>query len=73
VPFNDLWFKNVTITTSYAAGPEDVRRSVDLISSRQVRVQEMITHELGLEDTAKGFELVWKAEDSLKVIIEPHR
>ncbi|MFQ6127340.1 MAG: zinc-dependent dehydrogenase [Thermoplasmata archaeon] len=73
MPFNELWFKNITITTSYAASPEDIRDAIDLISSRKIRVQEMITHRFGLEDTAKGFELVRKAGDSLKVIIKPQK
>jgi L-iditol 2-dehydrogenase len=73
MPFNELWFKNVTITSSYAASSDDIAQSIDLISSRQVRVKEMITHELGLEDTAKGFELVWKAGDSMKVIVKPQK
>jgi len=71
MPFNDLWFKNVTITSSYAASSEDIEQSIGLISSRQIRVQEMITHELGLKDTAKGFELVWRAGNSMKVIVKP--
>lgn len=73
MPFNDLWFKNITITTSYAASPGDITDAMDLIASRQVRVGEMITHKLALGDTAEGFDLVSKATDSLKVIIEPQK
>lgn len=31
----------------------------------------MITHRLPLDETAKGFNLVAEASDSIKVIIEP--
>lgn len=71
VPFNDIWFNGITITTSYAASPQDIRDAIDMILSRNIRVSEMITHRFGLEDTAKGFELVEKAGDSLKVVINP--
>jgi L-iditol 2-dehydrogenase len=71
VPFNEVWFKGITITTSYAASPKDIGDAINLILSRRIRVREMITHRFGLEDTAKGFELVAEAGDSLKVIIEP--
>ncbi|MCJ2563011.1 MAG: zinc-dependent dehydrogenase [Candidatus Thermoplasmatota archaeon] len=71
MPFNDIWFKNVTATTSYAAGKQDILDAIELIASRQIRVQEMITHRLGLGETAKGFDLVLRAADSLKVIVEP--
>jgi L-iditol 2-dehydrogenase len=39
----------------------------------KIRVQEMITHRLGLAETGLGFQLVAQAQDSLKVIIEPQR
>ena len=71
MPFNDIWFKNVTATTSYAAGKQDIVDAIELIASRQIRVQEMITHRLGLGEIAKGFGLVLRAADSLKVIVEP--
>lgn len=73
MPFNDMWFKNVTTTSSYAAAPDDILQSIELIASRRIRVEEMITHRLGLEETAKGFELVLRADDSLKVIVGPQR
>jgi len=38
-----------------------------------VRVGEMITHRLSLDETGRGFQLVAKAQDSIKVIIEPQR
>ncbi|MFQ5910764.1 MAG: zinc-dependent dehydrogenase [Thermoplasmata archaeon] len=73
MPFNEFWFKSLTMTTSYAASPDDIREAIDLLATRQVRVREMITHRFGLEDAAKGFELVLKAEDSLKVLLDPQR
>jgi threonine dehydrogenase-like Zn-dependent dehydrogenase len=33
----------------------------------------MITHRFGLADVGKGFELVAKAGESIKVIIEPQK
>lgn len=71
IPFNDLWFKGVTLTTTYAAVRKDLEEAISLLKNRKVRVNDMITHRLPLKDTKKGFELVSNAEDSLKVIIEP--
>jgi len=68
-----FWRKDVTLTTSYAGSPSDHMEALDLIHSRKVRVADMITHRLGLEKTGMGFQLVAKAQDSLKVIIEPHK
>ncbi len=70
-PFNELWFKCVKIITSYAAVKEDIEEAIELIRTKRVGVKEMITHQLPLEDTSKGFQLVEKAQESLKVIIKP--
>jgi len=76
VPFsvNKLFFRNdVTITTSYGASPYDSWLALKLIQSFTIKVREMISHRLSLEETALGFQIVAKAQDSLKVIIEPQR
>jgi L-iditol 2-dehydrogenase len=71
---NDLFFRNdITLTTSYAGSPADHVTALELIRAHRVRVGEMITHRLSLKETSKGFQLVAKAQDSIKVIIEPHR
>ncbi len=74
VSVNDLFFRNdVTLTTSYAASPGDLASALDLIAARRVHVGEMITHRLGLAETARGFALVADGKTSIKVIIEPQR
>lgn len=71
VPFGDLWKEEVTITSTYAGGPKDFEEAIELLRSKKVVVSDMITHRFGLADSQKGFELVAKAGDSIKVIIEP--
>ncbi|MBI2357720.1 MAG: alcohol dehydrogenase catalytic domain-containing protein [Deltaproteobacteria bacterium] len=73
IPLFEFWRNEVTITTSYAANADEIREAIELIRTRQVSVQQMITHRLGLAETGLGFELVASAQDSLKVIIEPQR
>ena len=70
---NDLWSRQVTITTSYAASPADLAAALELIRAGEIEVQSMVTHKLGLADAGLGFNLVAEAGDSLKVIVEPHR
>jgi L-iditol 2-dehydrogenase len=62
-----------TMTTSYGASPYDSWAALELMRSPLIRVKDMITHRLPLEDIAKGFQIVEKAQDSMKVIIEPHK
>jgi hypothetical protein len=47
--------------------------ALDLIQAGRIRVREMTTHRLGLVETGLGFQLVGRAHDSLKVIIEPQK
>jgi L-iditol 2-dehydrogenase len=69
---NDIfWRRDVTVTTSYAASPDDCAEALDLIRSQRVKIDDMITHRLGLADTGKGFQLVADGGNSLKVIIKP--
>jgi L-iditol 2-dehydrogenase len=71
---NELFFRNdITITTSYGAAPYDSWLALQLIQSSTIKVKEMISHRLSLEETALGFQIMAKAQDSLKVIIEPQR
>ena len=58
VPINDFWTKEIRILTSYYCGPPDIEEAIDLIESGEIEVEDMITHRLGLEHIAKGFELV---------------
>jgi L-iditol 2-dehydrogenase len=71
VPFGDLWKDEVTITSTYAGSPRDIKEAIELLRTKRLVVSDMVTHRFGLVETGKGFALVAKAEDSIKVIIEP--
>lgn len=71
IPLYEFWRNEVTVTTSYAASPEDIVKAIELIRARRVRVREMITHRLSLAEAGLGFQLVARAQDSIKVIIDP--
>ena len=74
ISFNDLLFRNeVTLMSSYAGNRADHMTALDLIRSKRVRVKELITHRLDLEETELGFKLVAEGKSSIKVIIEPQK
>lgn len=73
VPLWDIWRDGITITTSYAGSPSDIVMAIELLKARRLRVEDMITHRLSLSETGDGFKIVEKAQDSIKVIIEPQR
>jgi L-iditol 2-dehydrogenase len=73
VPMGELWKDEVTITSTYAGSPEDIADAIELLRSGKVIAEDMITHRFGIADAGKGFEIVAKAQDSIKILIEPHR
>jgi L-iditol 2-dehydrogenase len=74
ISINDLFWRNeITLTSSYGGSPADYAAALKLVQTGKIRVREMITHRLGLAETGLGFQLVARAQDSLKVVIEPQR
>lgn len=73
LPFNELWWNGVTMTSSYAAAPADLAFAIELIRAKRVNVKDMVTHRLPLAETGRGFQMALEAKDSIKVIIEPQR
>lgn len=71
---NEIFWRNeITLTSSYAASPEEHLEALKLINAHKVNVKDMITHRFGLTDAQKGFKLVAEGKESIKVIIEPQR
>ncbi|PIU21583.1 MAG: alcohol dehydrogenase [Candidatus Diapherotrites archaeon CG08_land_8_20_14_0_20_34_12] len=68
---SNLWRNEITLKTSYAASPLDLEEAINLIKSKKVTVSDLITHNLPLDEAQKGFRLVAKADESMKVILNP--
>lgn len=71
MPLNDMWFKGVTMDTTYAAAGKDLNEAIRLIKTKKVKVKPMITHRIPLKETQKGFGLVLEGKESMKVVVEP--
>ena len=72
IPINEFWTSEIKILTSYYCGPTDILDAINLIETRIVEVDDLITHKLPLNDIVKGFQLVVEGKESIKVIIRPH-
>src|SRR5256714_9277267 len=64
-----LFFQEITLRTSYSAGPYETRQALDLLRSRRIRAEHVITHRFALRDAAQAFQLVAKPGDALKAVI----
>src|SRR6266516_4904652 len=66
---NTLFFQEISLHTSYSAGPYETRVALDLLRTRRIRPETVITHRFALQDAAKAFALVAKPGNALKVVI----
>jgi len=73
LPVADIWANEVTIGTCYGGSPSDATIAFELIRAGRLKVREMVTHRLSLDEIGLGFKLVAAGGESLKVIIEPQR
>jgi len=73
VPFFDIWNKQIKMYSTYAGAGKDIVEAINLLKSKKLDVNDMITHKLPMDETPKGFKLVANAKESMKVIIEPNK
>lgn len=66
---NSLYFRDITIVTSYSCGPSDTAEALGLIEKGVVTAGKLVTHRFPLEKTAEAFTLTSQAGDSLKSVI----
>ncbi|MBN2858761.1 MAG: zinc-binding dehydrogenase [Sphaerochaetaceae bacterium] len=69
---NDMYTKEITITTKYSADHTDIYQLFEFIQSGKVDPSLGITHRFGLDGIQEAFELLVKGEESLKSVIYPH-
>lgn len=73
VPINQFWRNEITMQTSYGAAPNDLEDSLRVLATKQLNIEDMITHRLPLTEAQEGFRLMAEAGQSLKVILQPNR
>lgn len=71
LPLYDIYFKSANIVFSYAAVNEDITEAIELLRGKAFNAPGMVTHSFGLREIQKGFDLVARADRSIKVIIKP--
>jgi L-iditol 2-dehydrogenase len=67
-PF-DLYFREVRVVPSYSCGPDDTREALELISSRRVRVDDLVTQRFPVEEARDAFARARDPNGSVKVVI----
>ncbi len=70
-PTPDLFFREITLKTTYSCNHIDTAQALQFIASGQINGSAMITHRFGLDRVADGIALVQEADQSIKCIIKP--
>jgi L-iditol 2-dehydrogenase len=66
---HQLFFQEITLRTSYSAGPYETRLALELLCNRRIDAEKIITHRFALQDAQQAFKLVAKPGDALKAVI----
>lgn len=70
LPVHDVYFKDITITASYSAGPDDTREALELLKGG-LDVAPLFTHRFPLDGVVDAYRLVAEAREALKVVVYP--
>ncbi len=71
VSANQLFFQEITLRTSYSAGPYETRLALDLLRYGRIRAETLITHRFPLSEVAQAFKIVANPGNALKIVIFP--
>jgi L-iditol 2-dehydrogenase len=69
LPIGEIYRRELTLTATYSSSPADLAEAFDLIRSGAVRVAELCSHRLPLEQLAEAVQLMERRE-ALKVFVE---
>ncbi len=66
---NEIYFRDVRISTSYSCGPDDTKEALGFIQKGVVTAGKLVTHRFPIEETAQAYRLTAEARDSLKSLV----
>jgi len=70
LPAWELFMGEIEVHASYSAGPGDMRAALDLIASGRVDPLPLVTHRVGLDETARALELQ-RTGEAVKALVLP--
>ncbi len=66
----DVFLREIAVTASYSAAAADMRAALALIASGRIDPLPLVSHRLGLDETALAFDLARRGE-ALKAVVLP--
>jgi L-iditol 2-dehydrogenase len=65
-----LFLRELTVTASYSAGPDDMRAALGLLRSGRVDPLPLVSHRVGLAETGRALDLA-RSGEALKAVVVP--
>lgn len=69
---NSAYFDQITVTSRYSSDHNDTYSYLRLLEAGRIKADEAISHRFDIDDSATAFEMLRKAEKSLKIVVYPH-
>jgi L-iditol 2-dehydrogenase len=66
---NQLYFRDISVSTSYSCGPDDTKQALEFIGRGIVNAQKIVSHRFTIEETQRAYQLTAEAGESLKSIV----
>ena len=66
---SEIYSKGITIVNSYAVSDVDTTHALDLISNKQIKVSQLITHKYNLQECQQAFVHAKSGDNAMKIII----
>lgn len=63
--------KELTILGSHISGQHGYEVAIDFLAKGIIKVDKIVTHEFAFEDWQKAFEMAYKGDESIKIVLKP--
>lgn len=70
LPLRTLYHRELTVTSTYSSAPVDLAAAFELIATRAISVERLVSHRLPLERLGEGVDLM-RRQAALKVFVTP--
>jgi len=66
---HELFFREITLVTSYSAGPDDTRAALSHVAAGHLPADVLISHRFPLAEAAEAYRAAGRTGEVLKVIV----
>ncbi len=69
---NRAYFDQITVTSRYSSDHTDTYSYIRLLEAGRIKAKDAISHRFALENSAEAFQLLVRADESMKIVVYPN-